>query len=48
MSDFRISLEKRNAKKLLSALQKGKFDDLTRAELNALEDLITDLLMEVG
>lgn len=40
MSDVRMSWDKQTAKKLLSALQKGTFDKLTKAEGDALEDFM--------
>jgi hypothetical protein len=43
--DFRIDMK--TARRLMSAMHKGVFMKLTKAEASALEDLITELLMQV-
>jgi hypothetical protein len=48
MSDVLIRLQAKHARNLLAALLKGVFDKLTNAECSALEDFITDLLIECG
>lgn len=46
--DFDFRCDRKTAKKLSRAMSKGEWKKLTRAEANALEDFITELLMQVG
>jgi hypothetical protein len=45
--DFDFRIDMKTARKLKAAMHKGEWKKLTKAEASALEDLITELLMQV-
>jgi len=45
--DFDFRIDMKTARKLKSAMHKGEFKKLTKAEASALNDLICELLMQV-